>query len=211
MKSTINIIADDAAARDSWAQLLAVHGYETREYPDSMSYLERYGSPSDGCVLLDIRMPGMNGMDLQKELCRLGRNEPVVFVTGYGDVGLAVKAMKAGAVSFLQKPCAEDELIEAVQDALARKQDFQESKAAREKAGVAIARLTDREREVLGYVSKGMTCPYRKFISGRTGGVGRRELAVERCVLHAGPAVAAGRPWPMPGECGCYCNNRCTF
>lgn len=176
MKSTINIIADDAAARDSWAQLLAVHGYETREYPDSMSYLERYGSPSDGCVLLDIRMPGMNGMDLQKELCRLGRNEPVVFVTGYGDVGLAVKAMKAGAVNFLQKPCAEDELIEAVQDALARKQDFQESKAAREKAGVAIARLTDREREVLGYVSKGMTS---KAIA-RQLGIGVRTVDIHR-------------------------------
>lgn len=165
-RSSVYIVDDDAAVRDSMAQLLAMHGYETRQFPDAAGYLGEAEKLPKGCLLLDIRMPGMNGMELQDELRRRGRSEPIVFVTGHGDIGLAVKAMKAGATDFLQKPCAEDELIHAVRDALAGKRRPQPAGEIDTKAAAALARLTEREREILGYVSKGLTS---KAIAQRLG------------------------------------------
>lgn len=165
-RTSVYIVDDDAAVRDSMAQLLAMHGYETRQFPDAAGYLGEVEKLPRGCVLLDIRMPGMNGMELQEELRRRGRSEPIVFVTGHGDVGLAVKAMKAGATDFLQKPCAEDELIHAVRDAIAGKRQAQPAGEIDERAQAALLRLTEREREILGYVSKGLTS---KAIAQRLG------------------------------------------
>jgi two-component system response regulator FixJ len=165
-RTSVYIVDDDAAVRDSMAQLLAMHGYETRQFADAAGYLGEAEKLPRGCVLLDIRMPGMNGMEMQEELRRRGRNEPIVFVTGHGDVGLAVKAMKAGATDFLQKPCAEDDLIHAVRDALAGKRQVRPAGEVDERAQAALSRLTEREREILGYVSKGLTS---KAIAQRLG------------------------------------------
>jgi len=165
-RTAVYIVDDDAAVRDSMAQLLGMHGYETRQFADAADYLDEAEKLPKGCLLLDIRMPGMSGMELQDELKKRGREEPIVFVTGHGDIGLAVKAMKAGATDFLQKPCDEDELIGAVRDALAGKRQAQPAGAVDDKAASALARLTDREREILGYVSKGLTS---KAIAQRLG------------------------------------------
>jgi two-component system response regulator FixJ len=165
-RSAVYIVDDDAAVRDSMAQLLGMHGYETRQYADAAGYLDEVSGLPRGCVLLDIRMPGMNGMELQQELKKRGRDEPIVFVTGHGDIGLAVKAMKAGATDFLQKPCDEDELIHAVRDALEGRRQAQPAGVIDEKAKAALARLTEREREILTYVSKGLTS---KAIAQRLG------------------------------------------
>ncbi|MCW5772394.1 MAG: response regulator transcription factor [Rhodospirillaceae bacterium] len=166
-RETVYIVDDDAAVRDSIAQLLGMHGYETRQFADAAGYLgESERGPAAGCLLLDIRMPGMNGMELQDELRRRGRDEPIVFITGHGDIGLAVKAMKAGATDFLQKPCEEEELVHAVREALAGKRQAQPSGEVDEKAKSALSRLTEREREILSYVSKGLTS---KTIAQRLG------------------------------------------
>jgi two-component system response regulator FixJ len=165
-RETVYIVDDDAAVRDSMAQLLGMHGYETHQYADAAGYLDEAERLAPGCVLLDIRMPGMNGMELQDELRRRGRDEPIVFITGHGDIGLAVKAMKAGATDFLQKPCDEEELVYAVRDALAGRHQAQPAGEIDEKAKTALARLTEREREILGYVSKGLTS---KTIAQRLG------------------------------------------
>jgi len=164
-RTAVYIVDDDAAVRDSMAQLLGMHGYETRQFADAADYLDAAEKLPRGCVLLDIRMPGMNGMELQEELRRRGRDEPVVFVTGHGDIGLAVRAMKAGASDFLQKPCAEEELVEAVKAALAGKRPPPAAEHE-ERAQAALARLTEREREILRYVSQGLTS---KAIAQRLG------------------------------------------
>ncbi len=165
-RTAIYIVDDDAAVRDSMAQLLGMHGYETRQFANAGGYLDEAEKLPKGCVLLDIRMPGMNGMEMQQELKRRGRDEPIVFITGHGDIGLAVKAMKAGATDFLQKPCDEDELIGAVRHALTGKREVRPAGDIDEKAAAALARLTDREREILSYVSKGLTS---KAIAQRLG------------------------------------------
>lgn len=165
-RTAVYIVDDDAAVRDSMAQLLGMHGYETRQFADAADYLDEAEKLPSGCLLLDIRMPGMNGMELQEELKKRGRDEPVVFVTGHGDIGLAVKAMKAGATDFLQKPCDEHELIDAVRHALSGKREPRPAGDIDEKAASALSRLTDREREILSYVSKGLTS---KAIAQRLG------------------------------------------
>jgi FixJ family two-component response regulator len=156
MKPKIDIVDDDCAVRDSLAQLLDMHGYETRQFADAESFLNDSGG-GRGCILLDIRMPHMSGIDLQQEMSRRGREEPIVFVTGHGDIGLAVKAMKAGAANFLQKPCSEDALLNAVRDALAAKHEARWRGEVDEGARDALARLTERETEVLGHVCRGLT------------------------------------------------------
>jgi two-component system response regulator FixJ len=156
-----------------------MHGYETRQFADAAGYLDEAEKLPRGCLLLDIRMPGMSGMDLQDELRRRGRDEPIVFVTGHGDIALAVKAMKAGATDFLQKPCGEDELIDAVRDALAGRRHAHPAGEVDEKARAALSRLTEREREILGYVSKGLTSKaiaQRLSISVRTVDIHRANI-----------------------------------
>jgi two-component system response regulator FixJ len=165
-RTPVYIVDDDAAVRDSMAELLGMHGYETRQFADAAGYLDEAEKLPRGCVLLDIRMPGMSGMELQDELRRRGRDEPIVFVTGHGDIGLAVRAMKAGAVDFLQKPCAEEELIEAVKQALAGKRHARPAGETDDRAKAALTRLTEREREILRYVSQGLTS---KAIAQRLG------------------------------------------
>lgn len=156
MKQTIHIIDDDSAVRDSFAQLLDLHGYETRQFADSASFLNHPRGAQD-CILLDIRMPYISGLELQQELLRRGRAEPIVFVTGHGDVALAVKAMKAGAANFLQKPCGEEALLNAVREALEAKPEARQHGEVDEHARDALARLTAREREVLDLVCKGLS------------------------------------------------------
>jgi two-component system, LuxR family, response regulator FixJ len=165
-RTPVYIVDDDAAVRDSMAELLGMHGYETRQFADAAGYLDEAEALPKGCVLLDIRMPGMSGMELQQELRRRGRDEPIVFVTGHGDIGLAVRAMKAGAVDFLQKPCAEEELIDAVRQALTGKRPARSTGESDDRAKAALTKLTEREREILRYVSQGLTS---KAIAQRLG------------------------------------------
>src|SRR5256885_2237896 len=112
------IVDDEEAVRDSIALLLRSVGIRSRTFGDARDFLESYQPSEHGCLVLDIRRPGLGGMEVQQELNRRGWAIPVIFITGHGDVPMAVEAMRAGAVDFLQKPFKDDELIRRVQKAL---------------------------------------------------------------------------------------------
>ena len=149
------IVDDEEAVRDSIAMLLRSVGLPTRTYPDAAVFLREHQPELPGCLVLDVRMPRMSGLELQQELNRRGWTLPVIFITGHGDVPMAVEAMRAGALDFLQKPFNDDELIRRVQKAL--RQDAQERAQLREREQLRqrFEELTPREAEVARLIVAG--------------------------------------------------------
>lgn len=145
--STIYIVDDDEAVRDSLGALLESQGYEVRGFPSGEDFLRAYRAGLRGCLLVDLQMPGMDGFALVERLKAAGSKLPVVVVTGHGDVPLAVKAMKAGAVDFLQKPYANEVMLEVVQRALASEVSYEDIDG--DAVMSRVAALTPRERDVL--------------------------------------------------------------
>jgi two-component system response regulator FixJ len=153
--STVFIVDDDRGVRDSLRILLKTVGIPNAAYPSAGDFLEGYAVAQPGCLLLDIRMPGMSGLDLQGELARQGANLPIIFITGHGDVPMAVEAMQRGAFDFLQKPFRDQELIDKVQRALERDRETRRATAEHEQLRARLKTLTPREREVLGLLIRG--------------------------------------------------------
>jgi two-component system response regulator FixJ len=151
----IHVVDDDAAVRDSLSFLLAADGLACRTYDSAAALLERAATLEHGCIVTDIRMPAMTGLELVGELKRRGLRHPVIVLTGHGDVALAVDAMKAGVVDFLEKPFQDEALLRAIRSALAASVD--EAARAAEQAEIAgrIAQLTGRELEVFEAIVAG--------------------------------------------------------
>jgi len=149
------VVDDEEAIGDSIAMLLRTVGLASRVYRDPRAFLEEYRPEQPGCLLLDVRMPQLGGLDVQRELIRRSVTLPVIFITGHGDVPMAVDAMRAGALDFIQKPFNDDELIRRVQKAL--EQDAQERALLErhEEIGRRWAELTPREREVARRIADG--------------------------------------------------------
>ncbi len=145
---TVFIVDDEEPVRDSIGLLLRSVGLRSRGYPDARAFLDTYQPGQPGCLVLDIRMPRMSGMELQQELNRRGWGIPLIFITGHGDVPMAVEAMRAGAVDFLQKPFKDDDLIRRVQKALEQDLRLREQLGAREQIRSRYGSLTPREREI---------------------------------------------------------------
>ena len=145
----VHVVDDDDAVRRSLALLLVSFGYGTETYASAEAFLAAVGRARAGCVIVDIRMPGMGGLELQEELHRRGCTMPVIVVTGHGDVGLAVRAMKAGAIDFVEKPYSDDELMRAVSFAFVRFEDARQHQAQIAAAEARIGALTPREKDVL--------------------------------------------------------------
>ncbi|MCW3474096.1 response regulator FixJ [Limobrevibacterium gyesilva] len=145
----VHVVDDDEAVRRSLALLLGSFGHSTCTYPSAEAFLAALDGIEPGCVIVDIRMPGMDGLGLQQELKRRGASLPVVVVTGHAEVALAVQAMKAGAVDFIEKPYSEEDILRAVAAALTRVVDEQHQRAVTDQAAARIAALTPRERDVL--------------------------------------------------------------
>ena len=147
-KTVIHVIDDDAAMRDSLAFLLDVNGFTPRTYDTAQAFLA--ATPVDGqsCIVSDIRMPGMNGIELIRKLKSEKLNCPVILITGHGDVALAVEAMKAGAIDFIEKPFDDHVLLGAIRGALDA-QLATHGDAARTQAEARLADLSPRERDVL--------------------------------------------------------------
>ncbi|MCG3144081.1 MAG: Transcriptional regulatory protein FixJ [Gammaproteobacteria bacterium] len=143
------IVDDDEAVRDSLQMLLEVEGFATRTFASAESFMEAYRPDWRGCLLLDIRMPGMDGVKLLEVMARRGSDLPVIVMTGHGDVPLAVRAMKAGALEFLEKPIAHDVLLAALRMALDQALRRREVQRNASEATVRVASLTARERDVL--------------------------------------------------------------
>ena len=152
---TVYIVDDDGGARSSIRVLMKSLSLPAAVFASAQDFLGNYQASHPGCVVLDIRMPGMSGLDLQEELNRRGYVIPIVFVTGHGDVPMAVEAMRQGAFDFIQKPFRDQDLIDCVQKALARDRDTREGLSEHGRIRTRLASLTPREHDVLELLIKG--------------------------------------------------------
>lgn len=156
-RQTVFIVDDDAAVRDSIAELVESIGLHAEGYASAPEFLKAFQPERPGCLVLDVRMAEMSGLVLQERLNALGAGIPVIVLTGHGDVPMAVEAMKAGAVDFLQKPYREQALLDSINAALSMDTAARRSKAAAETFEQCLATLTTREREVFDHVLAGET------------------------------------------------------
>ena len=147
--SVVHVIDDDEALRESLAFLLGTARLEVRAYESATAFLDALARAEPGCIITDVRMPGISGVELLRRLKSLEAAFPVIVITGHGDVPLAVEAMKLGAVDFLEKPFEDDALIAAVQSALGRHEHDARRAAEKAETFERIASLSARERQVL--------------------------------------------------------------
>ena len=149
IQQTVYVVEDDEAVRDSLELLLKSDGKPVKTYESATAFLKDYSDKMAGCIVLDIRMPGMDGMEHQKKLNEKHSILPIIFVTGHGDVPMAVDAMKEGAVDFIQKPYREEALLEKIEAAL--KQDLEQRKSLDENQEIIrrVKSLTPREHEIM--------------------------------------------------------------
>jgi two-component system, LuxR family, response regulator FixJ len=154
-QQTVYVVEDDEAVRDSLELLLKSDGKSVKTYENANAFLKDYSESMAGCIVLDIRMPGMDGMELQKKLNDRHSILPIIFVTGHGDVPMAVDAMKEGAVDFIQKPYREEALLEKIEAAL--HQDEEQRKTLGEKQEILrrVKTLTPREHEIMDRMIEG--------------------------------------------------------
>lgn len=155
MDETIFVIDDDQAVRDSLRWLLESVGHKVETFASAQEFLDRIDASCSGCLLLDVRMPGMSGIELQSILRERGYYMPIIIITGHGDVPLAVRAMKAGALEFIEKPFNDQLLLDKVQGCLAHAQSERDDQQAKSDFIRRLERLTRREREVLEAVIRG--------------------------------------------------------
>ena len=163
LKPTVFIVDDDAAVRDSLKFLMRSVGHAVETFASAQEFLDAYRDDRPGCLVLDIRMPGVSGLELQEQLVERHSIVPIIFITGHGDVPMAVEAMQAGAMDFIQKPFRDQDLLDRINQALEKdagnRQALRESNAIRER----LAALTPREREVMDLVVHGKA---NKVIAG---------------------------------------------
>lgn len=146
---TVYVVEDDEAVRDSLELLLKSADHEVSPYPTANAFLEKYSEEMAGCIVLDIRMPGMDGMELQRRLNQKNSILPIIFVTGHGDVPMAVDAMKQGAVDFIQKPYREEDLLKKIEQALEQDRDQRKTLGQKQEIQRRIDLLTPRESEIM--------------------------------------------------------------
>lgn len=154
-ETLVYVIDDDEAVRDSLAIRLEAAGFEASTFPSALDFLKEARSLPLGCVLTDVRMPEIDGIELQNRLADMKLNFPVIVMTGHGDVALAVRAMRAGAIDFIEKPFTDETIFESIRLAQSRFAAQQATDAAAEAAQARIASLTPREREVFDELVRG--------------------------------------------------------
>ena len=154
-KGTVYVVDDDEAVRDSLQWLLEGKGYRVRCFDSAESFLSRYEPREVACLIVDIRMGGMTGLELQSRLISLRSPLPIVFITGHGDVPMAVDTMKKGAMDFIQKPFQEEELVRLVESMLDKAKDSFEQHQITANRGLLLSKLTLRESQVLERIVAG--------------------------------------------------------
>ena len=170
-RRTLHIVDDDDEVRESAALLLESAGYNVFSYASGIEFLEQLDPTIPACVLLDIHMPQMDGIEVQRRLAERGITSPVIVLTGQGDVSIAVQAMKNGAFEFLEKPYLNDVLLEATRDAFAKLEATTEDRAMTAQARERVAKLTNREMQVMRGLLTGLPnklIAYELDISVRT-------------------------------------------
>ncbi len=173
---TVIVVDDDDAVRNSLRLLLKSAGIHAEVAESAREYLGRFDANQGGCLLLDVRMPGMSGLELQQELNMRGATIPVIFITGNGDIPMAVEAMQHGAFDFLQKPFRDQDLLDRVQRALARDTENRTRLRHTDRIRERLASLSPREREVLELVTQGKA---NKMVASDLG-VSQRTVEIHR-------------------------------
>lgn len=156
LNSLVFLIDDDASVRKGVSRLLRSAGYNSEAFGSASDFLTREQHSGPACVIVDVRMPGINGIDLQDVLIQRRREEQLVFITGHGNIAMCAQAMKAGAIDFLPKPFRDTELLDCVERALARSADQRRREAEKAEARRRLDLLTPREFEVMQLVVTGM-------------------------------------------------------
>jgi FixJ family two-component response regulator len=163
---TVFVIDDDASVRRALERQLRTAGFRVETFASAQDYVARAPQAAIACIVTDVRMPGMSGLDLQDSLAQAGRALPMVFITGHGDIPTTVRAMKGGAVNFLPKPFAEREILAAVAEALERSAAIERERRELGSLRARYEALTPREREVLALVAAGLL---NKVVADRLG------------------------------------------
>jgi FixJ family two-component response regulator len=152
---TVYVVDDDDGMRRALDTLLSTVGYKTAVYARPSDFLAHYDANTSGCLVLDIRMPEMSGLELQQQLNRMGSMLPVIFITGHGDVPMAVQAMKEGAFEFIQKPFRDQELLDRINHALKQDAENRSTASRRSEIQHRLESLTPRERQVMDLIVEG--------------------------------------------------------
>lgn len=152
---TVFLVDDDASVLRAVGRLVRAAGLQVATFGSAQAFLERYDPVAPGCLVLDLAMPGADGLELQQTLARTGDCLPIIFLTAHGDIPMSVRAMKSGAMDFLVKPCGDEALLAAIKQALVRDQALRTERMSKDNLGQLIATLTPREYEVMLGVIKG--------------------------------------------------------
>src|SRR4051812_25367343 len=160
------VVDDDPLVRDSVADLLGSAGFAVQTFGSAIEFVEGKRPDVSACLILDVELPDLSGLDLQADLAKSGVEVPIIFVTGHGDIPKSVRAMKAGAVEFLTKPFRAEELVDAVRQALVRDRDFRKQRSETLELRERLGTLTPRERQVMALVVAGLL---NKQIAGELG------------------------------------------
>jgi two-component system response regulator FixJ len=154
---TVALIEDDEAVLHSLQLLLERRGIAVRCFRSAESFLASLPADAPDCVVTDVRMPGLSGLDLQRELKRRGVGVPVILITGHGDIAMAVTALKDGAADFIEKPFDDDRLVESLTKAMATERELRSTAAERSDLAARVAELSPRQREVMHLVAEGLS------------------------------------------------------
>ncbi len=175
-RELIYVVEDDEAAREALQALLETAGYRTEAFASGTDFLASLGPPSGSCAVLDIKMPGMDGLEVQRRLNDCGALLPIVFVTGHGDVTMAVRAMHAGAIDFIEKPVGRDRLLGSVARAIDAGRNVRREEEEKHEIAARMDRLTARERDVLGQLVIGKS----NKVAAHHMGISHRTIEVYR-------------------------------
>ena len=188
--AVVFVVDDDAGVRDAIESLLRSVGLRMEAFDSAGAFLKRQKRESPSCLVLDVRLPGVSGLELQRQLIAADDQVPIIFITGHGDIPMSVEAMKAGAVEFLTKPVRGQDLLSAVQKAIERDRESRQQRKALDELHARLAALTPREREVMELVITGLI---NKQIAAKLG-------ASERTIkIHRGQVMRKMKADSLPG------------